>query len=112
MMRPLAAGVLLVRFAWQVVMAGITTAWIIVRPGARPQPALVRMSLGKVDATGAAVLASLVTLTPGTTAIDIDLGRRQLLLHVLDSHAAARTVAGIRRQFERYVEVLFPERPS
>jgi multisubunit Na+/H+ antiporter MnhE subunit len=70
------------------------------------------MSLGKVDATGAAVLASLVTLTPGTTAIDIDLGRRQLLLHVLDSHAAARTVAGIRRQFERYVEVLFPERPS
>lgn len=109
MSRLLAACILLLRFTWQVVVAGVVTAWIIVRPGQRPRSALVRMPLGKVSATGAAVLASLVTLTPGTTAIDIDLERRQLLLHVLDSRSAASTVAGIRRQFERYVEVLFPE---
>lgn len=109
MRRVQAACILLVRFAWQVVLAGITTAWIVVRPGRRPQPALVRMSLGKVNQTGAALLASLVTLTPGTTAIDIDLERRSLLLHVLDSRDAARTVANIRRHFERYLEVMCPE---
>lgn len=109
MSRALAAVVLLVRFAWQVVLAGAATAWIIIRPGRRPVPGLVRMRYDDLNETGAVLLASLVTLTPGTTALDIDPERHTLLLHLLDRGDAEAAVAGIRRHFERYLIVLFPE---
>lgn len=109
MSRTVAAAVLLVRFVWQVILAGAVTAWIIVWPRARPAPGLVRMRYGDLSETGAVLLASLITLTPGTTALDIDPAERTLLLHLLDSRDPESAVAGIRRNFERYLSVLFPE---
>jgi multisubunit Na+/H+ antiporter MnhE subunit len=106
--RSRAAATLLVRFAWQVLVAGATTAWIIARPGLRTSPGLVRMRFSDLSPTGAAFLASLVTLTPGTTAVDIDMDEHRLLLHLLDSRNPERTVARIRGEFECYLAVLFP----
>jgi len=103
-----AGATLLVHFTWQVLVAGATTAWIIARPGLRTSPGLLRMTFSDLSPTGAALLASLVTLTPGTTAVDIDMDERRLLLHLLDCRDPERTVARIRRKFERYLEVLFP----
>jgi multicomponent K+:H+ antiporter subunit E/multicomponent Na+:H+ antiporter subunit E len=98
---------LLLRFAWHSVLAGIATARIIVRR--RPPPAgLVRMRFAPMSETGAAVLGAMVTLTPGSSAIDIDPARREMLLHLLDRSAADATVASIRRDFERDVCALFP----
>lgn len=110
MLRRLAVAVTLgTVFLWQVIVAGTTTAWLILRPGVRPSPALVPMLYEGLSPTGAVVLACLVSLTPGTTAIDIDPGRRRLLLHVLDGRAAEEAIAEIRRRFERRLRVLFPE---
>lgn len=96
-------------FLWQVVVAGTTTAWLILRPGVRPSPMLVPMPYEGLSPTGAVVLACLVSLTPGTTVIDIDPGRHRILLHLLDGRAAAEAIAEIRRRFERRLRVLFPE---
>jgi multicomponent K+:H+ antiporter subunit E/multicomponent Na+:H+ antiporter subunit E len=98
------------RFLWQVVISGLTTAWLIVRPGPRPTPALARMRFSGLDETGAAVLGSLITLTPGTTTIDIDLEKRELLLHLLDGSDAAGTVHGIRADLERPLQRIFAPR--
>jgi multicomponent K+:H+ antiporter subunit E/multicomponent Na+:H+ antiporter subunit E len=102
------ATLLLVRFLWQVVLSGATTAWQIVRPGLRPVPALARMRFSNLDENGAALLGCMVTLTPGTTTIDIDMQREEILLHLLDGSDPAAVVAGIRHQFERYLQQLFP----
>lgn len=102
------AVVLLLRFLWQVVVSGVATAWIIIRPGIRPRPALVRMPITGLSETGAALLASMITLTPGTTAIDIDMQRGELLLHLLDGADPDGAVAGIRRSFEPPLLILFP----
>jgi len=103
-----AGATLLVRFVWQVLVAGATTAWIIARPGLRASPGLVRMPFADLSPTGAALLASLITLTPGTTAVDINMDERRLLLHLLDCRDPERTLARIHREFERYLTVLFP----
>lgn len=105
---PLVAAALLARFLWQVVASGAVTAWLIVRPKARPRPTLVRMPFADLSETGAAVLGSMITLTPGTTAIDIDVERGEMLLHLLDGSDAGGAVAGIRRQFEVPLRRLFP----
>ena len=42
----------------------------------------------------------MISLTPGTTVIDIDLVRREMVLHMLDANNAAAEVDAIRRDFE------------
>ena len=104
-----AAGLLAV-FLGQVVIGGLSTAWTILRPGVRPQPTVLRLGYEGLSPIGAALLACLVTLTPGTTAIDLDLERRELLLHLLDGREAREAGEHIRRRFERRLRVVFPER--
>ncbi len=100
-MTRLGAVVLLaVRFLRDVLVSGWVTTRIILQDPARLEPGFVRMSYGDLDETGAALLAALVTLTPGTTAVDLDLARREILLHLLDVRHAASVVAGIRKGFE------------
>ena len=107
MERVAAAGTLLLRFLWQVLVSGVSTARIVLRPGPRPPAGLIRMGFAPMSQTGAALLGCLVTLTPGTTVIDIDMARREMLLHVLDLSASAAAVVSIREDFERYVLRLF-----
>lgn len=110
-MTSLVSGVtLLADFLWQVVTAGITTAWWIVRPGHRLNPAVVQLPYSGISDTGAVVYACLLSLTPGTTTLDLDLGAHMLRLHILDGEHAAQTVAAVRRRFERRLRQVFPER--
>ncbi|MGB5496286.1 MAG: Na+/H+ antiporter subunit E, partial [Sedimenticolaceae bacterium] len=60
-----------------------------------------------LSARGAALLGSMVSLTPGTTTIDIDMERYELLLHVLDASDTDALVDGIRREFEPGLRTLF-----
>jgi multisubunit Na+/H+ antiporter MnhE subunit len=108
MRRVLVALVLLADFLWHVVTAGVSTAWLIVYRGSRVEPRIIRVSYTGVSEIGAAFYACMLSLTPGTTAIDFDPATRTLLLHVLDGPRAAATVAAARARFERRFAVLFP----
>lgn len=101
---------LLAVFLWQIVTSGVTTAWLIVRPGSRPTPALVRMKFEGLNETGASLLACMMTLTPGTTAIDIDMARGEMLVHLLDGADPAAALASAHEDFERPLRELFPPR--
>ena len=107
-----AALALVLLFAWQLAASGMLTAWLILRPGKRPSPLLVRFRYGRLTDIGAAILGGMITLTPGSTLIDIDSARKELLVHMLDGSDPAGAVAGIRARFERHLEVLFPRRES
>jgi multisubunit Na+/H+ antiporter MnhE subunit len=108
--RLIAAVTLVTQFVIAVVVSGITTAWSIVRPGKAPVPGLVRMKFSDLDPVGAALLGCMTTLTPGTTTVDVDMERGELLLHLLDASDPAKTVADIREQFERRMQRIFPAR--
>ncbi len=106
MRRSAALTVLLASFVWQLLLSGVATLRIILSPRLAARPALLRYEFAPMSEAGAALLACLVTLTPGTTVVDIDMASRSLLLHVLDGAAGAATADGIRRHFERHVRVL------
>lgn len=99
---------LLLRFLFQVVTSGLTTAWSIVRPGRRPTPGLIRMRYDNLSEFGVTVMGAMITLTPGTTTIDIDTEQQELLLHLLDASSPTRTINKIRVQFERPLQRMFP----
>lgn len=107
MNRLLALALLGFNFLKDVIASGWTTALIILRRGNRPQSGFVRMPYGDLSNTAANFLGALVTLTPGTTTVDIDLERREFLLHLLDAEQAEATLASIRRDFLRPIQILF-----
>ena len=100
----IAAIVLPWRFGRAVVTAGAQTVAAIVRQGlsiGTPPPAsFVRIGFAPMSAQGAALLGCMVSLTPGTTVIDIDLSRREMVLHMLDARQAEAAAEAIRRDFE------------
>lgn len=98
---------LLAVFLGQVVTSSLSTAWLIVRPR-RPEPGLMRIGFSGLSARGAATLGAMITLTPGTTAIDVDFERGQMLLHVLDASDPAAVADDIRMRFELPLRRLFP----
>lgn len=113
-MNRLAAAVMLpARFGGALITSGAQTIGTIVRQGLAigtpPLPSFVRISFAPMSAQGAAMLGSLISLTPGTTVVDIDLPRRQMVLHMLDSSQAATAVKAIRRKFEPPLQAWFGE---
>lgn len=112
MTRLLVAVRLALVFLLDLVHSGLATAWLIVRPGPAPTPGLLRVPFSGLDERGAAVLGALISLTPGTTTLDIVLdeapGRGELLLHLLDASDIDGAAAAIRRRFEVPLRRVFP----
>ena len=108
-----AAIVLPARFGWAMLTSGVQTIAAIVRQGlaiGTPPPAsFVRIGFAPMSAQGAALLGCMISLTPGTTVIDIDMPRRQMVLHILDTGQAAAAVEAIRREFEPPLVAWFAE---
>ena len=106
-----AAAALALRFPVELVLSGWqTTRWIL-QGGRELRPGFARLRYEGLSETGAVVLGVLVTLTPGTTTVDIDPVRRELLLHVLDAGRTPEILADIRRAFEPHVRALFGDSP-
>jgi multicomponent K+:H+ antiporter subunit E len=92
---------------WDVIVANLQVAVIIVGPLSRLRPAIVRVPLDLRTDFAAVALASTVTLTPGTVSVEIEddgAGRRVLLVHALrclDPDALVRT---IKQRYERRLQ--------
>lgn len=104
MQRLIAAVVLPIRFVWAVLGAGVQTVGVILRSGLRigtPAAAgFVRIGFAPMSARGAALLGCMISLTPGTTVVDIDMPAREMVLHMLDTRDAVAALDAIRRNFE------------
>jgi len=103
--------VLLLRFLKAVVLSGVQTVQVIVASTANVatarKGAFVRVRFVPMSATGAAILGCMVTLTPGTTTLDIDMDTHELLLHVLDETTVQEMIDGIRTDFEPGLVTVF-----
>jgi len=114
-MKPIIAVVLMARFLKAVVLSGIQTVQVIfcVSFGrCMPPPAsLLRFHFAPMSQMGASLLGCMITLTPGTTTLDIDMENRIILLHALDASNADAVVQGIRNDFEFGLVQLFGVRP-
>jgi len=91
----------LLRLLFNLVRSALASGWatariILLRPN-RTRSGLVRLDYGHLGDGTAGLLAALITLTPGTTAVEVDTERHELLLHLLDLDQAETTLVEIRR---------------
>ena len=98
------------RFPCAMLMSTWSTIRIILISSDAPRRSFVRFAYDDLNKTGVVLLAAMVTLTPGTSMIDIDLKSRELLLHVLDSEDIETALNAIRRDFLLPLRSLFGAR--
>ncbi len=91
----------------ELALSGWSTAGVILTRRGDVQPGFARLAYGDLGPGAASLLAMLVTLTPGTTSIEIDPERREILLHLLDGRQATATLASIERDFIAPLQELF-----
>lgn len=108
------AGILLLllrNLAWEALRSGWNTALAILQPGSRVRPGFARLGYAGLGEEGVSLLALLVTLTPGTTCVEVDTDHDELLLHLLDARQAEAALADIRRNFLTPLQAWHGARP-
>ncbi|WP_435104597.1 Na+/H+ antiporter subunit E [Arhodomonas sp. AD133] len=90
-----------------IVTANIAVAWItLTRSNRSLRPTFLRIPLQIHDPHGTVMLASIITLTPGTVSAQFSADRRTLYVHMLDCDDEAEAIEQIRTRYERPLKEL------
>ena len=69
---------------WDIVVSNLTVARIVLNPASDPQPAWVPVPLDGTHPNVATLLATIITMTPGTVSCVVDESEHHILVHALD----------------------------
>ena len=71
-------------FLWECLKANIDVAFRVIHPSLPIRPGTVKVKTDLKSDTGLTFLTSSITLTPGTTTVDVDTGEGVLYIHCLN----------------------------
>jgi len=86
---------------YDIVVANITVARLILGPAERMQPAFLVMPLTLRSELAISLLANTISLTPGTVSTFLSADRRCLIIHSLHTTAPDELLATIRQRYEQ-----------
>jgi multicomponent K+:H+ antiporter subunit E len=92
---------------WDIVVANLTVARIVLSPVSNPQPAWVPVPLDTRHPTATTLLAAIITMTPGTVSCVVDDERHEILVHALDCSDPAALAADIKARYEAPLVEIF-----
>lgn len=90
-----------------IVTANLQVAKLILGPRRELRPAFVEYPLSLQHEFSISVLASTISLTPGTVSADISADRKTLLIHGLDIGDEQELIEHIRRRYEQPLKEVF-----
>jgi multicomponent Na+:H+ antiporter subunit E len=70
-------------FLWECIKANVDVAFRVIHPALPIRPGTIRVKTGLKSDAGLTFLANSVTLTPGTTSVDVDRENGYLYIHCL-----------------------------
>jgi len=89
-------------FVWELLMANLSVARaVLLEPRDKINPAFLAIPLEAETDAEIALLANLITLTPGTLSLDVSTDRRVLYIHTLDVEDVDALRKRIKRSLER-----------
>jgi len=90
-------------FLYELMKSAIRVAWLVVQPKMPLHPGLIAYPLTVDRDFEIALLANLITLTPGTLSVDVSPDRRTLYIHAIDVPDPEAARRDIRDGFERKI---------
>ncbi|MDT8370345.1 MAG: Na+/H+ antiporter subunit E [Longimicrobiales bacterium] len=94
-------------FLWDVLVANLEVAWLIVNLRRTIRPRWIVIPLELTDPHAITTLANVISLTPGTVSSEIGPERKTLLVHSLDVPDPHEAVAFIKRRYEAPIREIF-----
>jgi multicomponent K+:H+ antiporter subunit E len=94
-------------FLYDLVVANLTVAAYVLGLKRPIRPAFVEVKLDIRDTVAVALLAAMVTLTPGTVSVDLDRARGVLLIHALVTDDPKQTAQDIKTRYESRLKEIF-----
>lgn len=95
--------VLIGLFIKELVLSALQVAWLVVQPRPRLRPGFIAYPLTLTSDVQIALLANLITLTPGTLSVDVSDDRRTLFIHALDVPDREVLIGHIAAGFETQI---------
>lgn len=90
-------------FVRELVLSALQVAWLVVHPKLRLRPGIIAYPLTVTTDTQIALLANLITLTPGTLSVDVSRDRKTLYIHAIDIADRELLIGKIAAGFETSV---------
>lgn len=97
-----------VTFAAELAQSAWATIKAIVGPPGRLRPAILAVPLDVRSRGGITLFASMVTLTPGTTSLDVSEDQKTLYVHVMDSDDHAASIDAMKASLEARAREVLP----
>lgn len=110
--KPLKLCLFFLRVLGDIVIANLQVANLILGPSARLRPAFVEIPMLLEDELALTMLASIISLTPGTVSADLSDDRKILLVHSLDVDDEAALVEQIKHRYEAPLLEVFACSPT
>jgi multicomponent K+:H+ antiporter subunit E len=90
-----------------IVIANLRMVVLILGPKNRLRPHFIVVPVSLREPFPTAVLASIISLTPGTVSVNLSGDRRSLLVHDLDVEDPESAVRRIRNRYEKPLKEIF-----
>ena len=104
---PLAALRLVLVVTYDIVVANVAVARLVLGPTARLRPAFVEVPLALTQPMSISLLASIITMTPGTVSSDLSKDNKVLIVHALDCSDTDALVLDIKQRYEKPLLEIF-----
>lgn len=108
MRRPMALLKFIVIVLWDILVANIVVAKLILSNKNNLQPKFITIDLDITHPLGIGILANTVALTPGTVSCDLVDNRHQLLVHALHIEDPQAVISEIKHRYETLLMEVFP----
>jgi multicomponent K+:H+ antiporter subunit E len=92
---------------WDIVVANVAVARLVLGPTSLLRPAFVEVPLDIEQPFAVGLLASIITMTPGTVSCAVDRERGRIHVHALDAPDPAAVVADIKARYEAPLREIF-----
>lgn len=90
-------------FTYELIKANVQVAYEVMTPGMRMTPGIVAVPLDVTTDFQITMLANLITLTPGTLALDVSTDRKVLYVHSMYIKDREEFIKSIKNGFEKRI---------
>jgi multicomponent Na+:H+ antiporter subunit E len=95
-------------FSAELVLSAWATMKAVLNPPEKLRPAILAVPLDVRSDGGITLFASMVTLTPGTTSLEVSPDGTQLYVHVMDAPDHAAAIAAMKSTLEARAREVLP----
>lgn len=92
---------------WDIIVSNLQVARLVLGRLDRIESRFIRMRVELDEPRAVALLAGIVTMTPGTLSVDVSPDRRELIIHALHAPDPDAIVGAIRTRYEHPLREIF-----